>query len=202
MQALQVQDKQEPIVKGTADDYQLIQDDMVTVEPVPVELKWNMTDEEFGEYGKAACEVIGSNIEFQDESLRRFLKRNDILVYSLENVGRLLKYKNNNQNCFFIFLIESDRNKEIKNDVTLSQLGGLLIHGGVFHGFMPLRVVKRINLLLKEFPELCCLISSSDSDKDDIEKFIVITFGKYRYSEVYVIDMWNEDESVIIRKEK
>lgn len=185
----QIQDKQKLVIKGSANNYQLIKGDIISVEPVPVEMKWSMSDEEFNKYRRAASKLMGSNKEFREESLRRFLKKNNILVYPLEDVVRLLKYKNKSQNPQFTSLIESERYKKMNKSFTFSQLGGLPLYEEDFRGFMPLRVVKRINLVLRKFPELYCLISN-DNDSSCPEVFVVITFGKD--SEVFVIDMWNK----------
>ena len=67
---LQVQDRQKPVIGGSADDYRLIQDDIISIEPVLVEPKWDVSDEEFDEYAKAAASgIMRSNQEFQEESL-------------------------------------------------------------------------------------------------------------------------------------
>ena len=196
MQALQVQDKQKLIIRGSADDYHLIQDDIVSVKPVPVELKWSMSDEEFNEYKKAASRFLKDNNEFRGESLRRFLRKNNILVYSLKDASRLLRYKSKNQNLRLNFLIASERNKKMREDSSRDQFGGLLVSPEIFGGFMPLRIIERVSLILRKFPKLYCLISDNNSCS---ETFVVVTFDKY--SEVLVIDMWVKDESDITKGE-
>lgn len=198
---LQVQDRQKLIVKGSADDHHLIQDDITSVKPVPVELKWSMGEEEFNEYDKVASGIIRDNQEFQEESLRRYLKKNNIPVYSLKDVTMLLKYKNRNQNNPFVFLTESERNEEVYGHSCQSQFGGLLVSKQVFCGFVPLRVIARISLILSNFPELCCFVSL-DSNSSCSEVFVAVTFGKNSCSEMFVVDMWNKDEPSVARREE
>ena len=200
MQLLQVQDKQEPVTKGLADDCQLIDDDIISVEPAPIELKWDMTDKEFEEYKKIALDKLRSNNEFREEYLRRFLKRNNILVYSLKDVIRFLKYKTREpRSLCFIFLVESSANAWICKSRTESQFGGLPVHETIYSSFVPLRVVKRINLVLDEFPKLGCLVCSCYKNSYS-EVFVAVTFGNT--SEVFVIDMWGKGESVLAKEGK
>lgn len=176
-------------------NYQLIQDDIILIEPAPVELKWDMTDKEFDEYSKAVSGILKSNKEFQDESLRRFLKRNNILVYCLKDVGRLLKYKSDNQTLYFSFLFESKRNKDLRDHLTLFE--GIGIREKVFCDFIPLRVAERIRFVFSQFLELYFFISESSSSCQ--ETFVAVTLGVNL--EVFVIDMWKKNESVVRREE-
>lgn len=196
-EGLQVQDKQKLIIRGPADNHHLIQDDITSVKPVSVELKWSMSDEEFDEYTKAASQFLGSNAEFREESLRRFLKGNNILIYFLESVARLLKYKTKSSSPRLVCLIESERYKEMSKHIALAQFGNLLVSEQVFKGFIPLRVVQRIGLVLRKFPELYCLISLDECP----ETFVVVTFGKDSF-EAFVIDMWNKDEPAVTKREE
>lgn len=184
-----------PKLDAESSDYQLIQDDIISVEAVPVELKWDMTDKEFDEYKRAASRFLKDNKEFREESLRRFLRENNVLVYSPADAGRLLRYKNNGQTSKFNSLIESERYKEMCKHLSPSQFGGVYVSENVFLGFIPSRVVKRIDLVLRKFSELCCFISDN---KDCPETFVAVTFGKD--SEVFVIDMWNKKESATAKR--
>ncbi len=189
------QEGREPTIRGTAGDHHLIQDDIVAVEPVPVELRWSMSDEEFDKYSKAISEAIRLNQEFQNEALRRFLKKSNIPIYPLEDVVRLLKRKENGR---FVFLTESDKNKEVYDSFCPTRLGGASLSNMFFSGFLPLRIIERINLVLREFPRLYCFISY-DKDNSCQEVFVAVTFGKD--FEVFVIDKWNKDNPSVIRRE-
>lgn len=186
-----------PKLVAEKSDYQLIRNDIISIEPVPVELKWKMADEEFNEYKRAASLFLKNNEEFREESLRRFLKENNILVYCLEDVGRLLRYKSNGQVPEFSFLVESEKYNKLYQKLGSSQFGRVSVREKVFLGFIPLRVVQRINLVLRKFSELYCFISDS---KDCPETFVTVTFGKD--CEVFVIDMWKKDESTLAGREK
>lgn len=184
-----------PKLASESSDYQLIQDDIISVKAVPVELKWDMTDKEFDEYKRAASQFLKNNKEFREESLRRFLRENNILVYSPADVGRFLRYKSNGQTPRFSSLIESERYKEMCKYLSPSQFGGVPVSANVFLGFIPPRVVKRIDLILRKFSELYCFISDK---KDCPETFVAVTFSKD--SEVFMIDMWNKKESAITKR--
>ena len=181
------------VVKGLAGDHGLVEDDIVSVKPIPVELKWEMSEEEFEEYGKIALKVMASNREFKEESLRRFLRKNDFLVYPIEKVIRLLRLKN----CdlpHLLFLTESEMNHAVHCHGSDAQLSGFKLWEGVFHDFVPLRVIKKINLTQSQFPEISCFISYYKNNANS-EVFAAISFKGG--SQMWVIDMWNKERSIV-----
>ncbi|MDP3696780.1 MAG: hypothetical protein Q8R55_01985 [Candidatus Taylorbacteria bacterium] len=173
-------------------DYKLIRDDIVSVEPISVELKWDMSDKEFEEYKKAASRLLKSNQEFLEESLRRFLKKNNILVYPLDEVVQLLKHKSG-RSVHLCYL--SEEHKKLCGQY--DNLVGLVLSKKAFQHFVPLRVIKRVDSVLKEFPDLDCFISDY---KNASETFVIIAFG-INFS-VSVIDMWDQNKSALAREEK
>lgn len=191
----------EPKPKITkADDHGFIDNDIVSVKPVPIELKWDMTDEEFEEYRKVASRFLSAgNMEFQEESLRRFLKKNNILIYSLGDVLKSLKFKSDGKFILRSLNISADKYKEMNGRKTNGWSIGGHISSAVFNSFVPLRVVKRLNLVSINFPKLCCFISDVRSDwiGKPPEYFVMVTLGVN--FEVFAIDMWTEDESVVAK---
>lgn len=187
-----------PKLASENSDYQLIRDDIISVEPVSVELKWDMTEKEFDEYEKVARRLIRSNKEFRDESLRRFMKRNNILIYPLDKMIQLLKYKNNGRMPDFQWLSKAERYSELFHgeDIRLEKLI-IYKYGSVFSNFIPRRVIEKINFILRKFPELYCFISNNNVCQ---EAFVIVIFG--HVSEVFVVDMWHKNESAVVGKEK
>ena len=173
---------------GENPDHQLIAGDIISVEPVPVELMWNMTDKEFDEYKKTASGLLKFNAGFLEESLRRFLRSNNIPVYPFADVSRMLRYYDGSVKLYSLMEHQESRKFGYSN------LGGLNI-AGVFQNFIPWRVIRRIHLVLGEFPELYCFISDY---KNPLESFVVVVL-KENLS-IFVIDTWSKNESAIAGK--
>ncbi len=185
-----------PALAEETANYELIRDDVISVEPVPVELKWAMTEEEFAEYAEVAGVFLAANQEFREESLRRFLNRNDILTYSTDKVIKLLKYKNKGDIPSFHAMNDEEKYKLLGNYYGSTDRG-IHIRASTFNKFVPARVVERIGYVLRNFPQLYCYIS--DTGKTVCENFVAVIFGKD--SEIFIIDSWGKNESVVAGKE-
>lgn len=181
-------------------DYGLVRDDILSVESGPVELKWNMTDEEFEKYEKAASSLLESNGEFRQESLRRFLRKNKIGVYSLDEAVCLVKYDSlklksrsrTDVRCHHI--MASERYDKFK----YSSLKDVIICPTVFQDFIPLRVIERINPLSANFTDLYFFVLNNLSCSAPWS-FIVVAFNLAPVNPL-VIDKWNESDSVLVRE--